>query len=324
VNDDDVRTLLDDAVSGVEPRPGLDAIRARTAVRPRRGQWWVVGVAVAATLAVVTGVSVLGQHRPGGAGGPVAASPSGVPTPGSEQTLFPVYFLGDAGGGHRLFRDWQVSGGPPRTALLQRAISGTSNDPDYWSLWPAGTTVRSVHVDEDHPGSAAVVDLTGTSLADRPAGMSGDDAVLSVQQLLWTLDAVLPADTPVDVRLDGAPTSTLLGVDVGRLTRQSADQVMAPVQVDEPIDGATVGRTFTVRGRAAAFEANVQWELKLGDAVVKRGFTTAEECCTLSPYEFKVEDVQPGDYTLVVHDEDASDGEGTGPSQDTKRVTVTE
>jgi len=30
----------------------------------------------------------------------------------------------------------------------------------------------------------------------------------------------------------------------------------------------------------------------------------------------------PGDYTLVVHDTDESDGEGVGTSQDTKRITV--
>jgi hypothetical protein len=30
----------------------------------------------------------------------------------------------------------------------------------------------------------------------------------------------------------------------------------------------------------------------------------------------------PGDYTLVVHDEDVSGGEGNPQSEDTKRVTV--
>jgi len=30
----------------------------------------------------------------------------------------------------------------------------------------------------------------------------------------------------------------------------------------------------------------------------------------------------PGSYTLVVHDEDVSGGEGSGPVSDTKRVTV--
>ena len=68
-------------------------------------------------------------------------------------------------------------------------------------------------------------------------------------------------------------------------------------------------------GLAAAFEANVQWELMQGGTVVKKGFTTAEECCTMAPYSFTV-DAPPGDYTIVVHDEDAS---GEGPArQDTR------
>ena len=63
------------------------------------------------------------------------------------------------------------------------------------------------------------------------------------------------------------------------------------------------------------------WELKRGDATVRNGFTTAQECCTLSPYSFTVT-APPGDYTLVVHDTDESDGEGVGTSQDTKDITV--
>ena len=55
--------------------------------------------------------------------------------------------------------------------------------------------------------------------------------------------------------------------------------------------------------------------------MVKQGFTTAEECCTLSPYSFEVPRL-PGNYTLVVHDEDASGGRGPGQVEDTKRVTV--
>ena len=74
-------------------------------------------------------------------------------------------------------------------------------------------------------------------------------------------------------------------------------------------------------GRAATFEANVVWELKRGADTVRNGFTTAQECCTLAPYSFTVT-APPGDYTLVVHDTDESDGEGIGTSQDTKAITV--
>jgi hypothetical protein len=99
--------------------------------------------------------------------------------------------------------------------------------------------------------------------------------------------------------------------------------VLAQVWVIEPSEGAEVTSPFTVSGLAAAFEANVQWELMKGDQEIRRGFTTAEECCTMAPYSFRVKNVPPGDYTLVVHDSDPSGGEGPAPWTDTKAVTVT-
>jgi hypothetical protein len=43
----------------------------------------------------------------------------------------------------------------------------------------------------------------------------------------------------------------------------------------------------------------------------------------MAPYSFRVKNVPPGDYTLVVHDSDPSGGEGPAPWTDTKAVTVT-
>ena len=59
---------------------------------------------------------------------------------------------------------------------------------------------------------------------------------------------------------------------------------------------------------------------QLGDSL-KRGFATAAQCCTLSPYAFTVS-VPPGDYTLTVHDTNEATGEGVGTSQDTKDISV--
>jgi hypothetical protein len=98
---------------------------------------------------------------------------------------------------------------------------------------------------------------------------------------------------------------------------------MAPVQVTSLLNGQTVpAGDLEVEGVAAASEANVQWELLVGgDAVVQSGFATAAECCTLSPYSFTVKDLQPGTYTLVVHDSDES-GEGRPTNQDSKEIVV--
>jgi hypothetical protein len=113
----------------------------------------------------------------------------------------------------------------------------------------------------------------------------------------------------------------MLGLNTGQPVQKSSDDLLAQVQITSPGEGAEVDSPFTVTGRAAAFEANVQWELMEGNTQVKHGFTTAEECCTLAPYSFEVT-APPGTYTLVVHDEDPSGGEGPAPWQDTKEITV--
>lgn len=101
--------------------------------------------------------------------------------------------------------------------------------------------------------------------------------------------------------------------------RDNAVDPDANLFIRMPADGATVSSPFTVSGKAAAFEGNVQWELMQGSTVVRRGFTTTKVCCTLSPYSFTVK-APPGTYALVVHDEDV--GEGPPPARDTAQVWV--
>ncbi len=169
------------------------------------------------------------------------------------------------------------------------------------------------------------VDLGGP-VVDRPSGMSTTQADLALQQLVRTAQAAAGSTLPVTFLHDGRRTSTLLGVATQRpVTAASADSVLAPVQVTSPLDGATVEGPVTVTGQASAFEGNVQWELMDGARVVKRGFATTKVCCTLSPYSFTLS-APAGTYTLVVHDEDVSDGEGADgaatTSQDTKTITL--
>jgi len=144
-----------------------------------------------------------------------------------------------------------------------------------------------------------------------------------VQGLVWTADTAASAgQAPVTFEVHGDPTDDVLGVD----TRQpvapgSADSELSPISIDTPTEGARLYGTFEVSGMAAAFEANVVWELEEGGRVVQHGYTTAAQCCTLSPYRFTIS-APPGDYTVVVHDTDESGGEGVGTNQDTKSITV--
>jgi Immunoglobulin-like domain of bacterial spore germination/Sporulation and spore germination len=334
-DDDRMRQLLDDAVADVEPRRGLDDIRGRTTASRAPRPWvWGAGGAVRATAASIAAVVVFAggpgtsDDGPGPAGSPstVAHTPRDESTATSPFTV-PVFFVGDTGAGPRLFRESHV--GPPSAHddpvldAVQQALDGHPHDADYRTLWPAGTLVRAVT-----PGATEIrVDLTGDGLSQRPPSMSGDQAEISVQQLVYTVQAALRGSRlPVRFEVGGEPTPTLLGVQTGDpVAAGGQDDELAPVSISSPQErtGSSLPlRTpVTVTGHASTFEANVQWELKQGDRVVRRGFTTAGECCTLAPYSFTFT-APPGEYTLVVHDEDVSDGEGVPASRDTKDIRL--
>ncbi len=345
-HDDDLRRLLEDAVSDVEPRDSLGPIHSRTRERTMSSKRsWLLGAgaAVVATAATVAAVTMLGGDSttddPGFAG-PTAASngpsedarptPSEEPSPSPSETgsaapetaTVPVYYLGETTRGPRLFREFHrvglTDGDPVSTAVLE-AVSATPDDPDYRTPWPGGTTAAAV---DAPPSDVVTVDVRGAQLRKRPAGMSAEEADLAIEQLVYTAQAATQKRSPVQLLLDGGRTDTLLGVPVSEpLAQGAAEDVLAQVWVIDPAEGAEVTSPFEVSGLAAAFEANVVWELRAGDKVVRKGFTTARACCTMEPYSFKVS-APPGEYTLVVSDSDPSGGEGFGPWEDTKSVTV--
>ncbi len=322
-HDDQIRALLDEAVSDVEPRRSLEEIRSRTTSpsRSRRPWVWGAGGAVLATAATIAAIVALSSSpgTTGAAPGP-ATQPSGATSSSTDRPAQSVtaYYVVETKRGPLLYPEsYPVVGDAQLEQTVERAVTGQADDPDYGTLWPAGTILQKAQLSD----GVLSVDLGG-DLAQRPAGMSSADAELSLDQVIRSAQSAFRSRLPVTFLLDGRPTATLLGLETAQPVPGSSDEKLSPVQVDAPSEGATVDSPFTVTGRASAFEANVQWELLQGSTVVTKGFTTAEECCALSPYSFEVT-APPGDYTLVVHDEDASGGaEGAGQVEDTKRVTV--
>lgn len=338
-DDERIRRLLDEAVSDVEPREALDAIHARTKVSSMQSKRsWLLGAgaAVVATAATVVAVTVLSDSPTGNGDDAAPAtsaspkpdkSPTGTesspsPTPEAGQQAVPVYYVGDTTRGPRLYREFhRLATSDPLTSALKEAVSTTPDDPDYRTSWPAGTTVDEASFN----GDVITVSLQGSDgLRQRPAGMSGDEARMAVEQLIYTAQAALQQGRPgVQLLIDGERTDMVLGQPSSEpLAQGDAIDVLAQVWVTEPGESAEVSTPFKVSGLAAAFEATVLWELREGDKVVADGFTTAEECCTMAPYTFTVKNVSPGDYTLVVTDNDPSGGEGLGVWEDTKQVTV--
>jgi hypothetical protein len=328
MNDDDLRHALDDATSEVHPRGDFADIRYRLADEPPAARRWAApAMAAAAAIALVLGgVTWFAQHQqrtaptaePADTGGHDPVTRTTPQSVGRTATL-PTYFVGDTAAGPRLFSEQHVVDdvhGTDLAAAVQEVVGRGPIDPDYHRWTASDALVASAESD----GATVTIDLS--EQLPRPTGMGEEEATVTLQSLVWTADRVVGQDLPVRFTVGGAPVESLLGVPTTEpLTKQSADQVMSTVQVTTPTQGEVVPTEFTVEGQASTFEANVVWELKQGDRVVRHGFTTAAECCTLSPYSFTVT-APPGDYTLVVHDTDESDGEGVGTSQDTKAITV--
>jgi hypothetical protein len=330
--DDDLTRLLHDAVSDVQPRGSYDDIRSRTdKVVPMKSRWILPTLAVAAVMAVVVAGAfwLTGDETPSPSGTPTQGASSPGPTQGStgggtSQRAVPVYFVGSSAHGPRLYREFQAQQVCDTdlclaTASAQAAVAGDPADGDYTAPWPQPPAVPHVRVAFD--GDVLTIDLPGF-FHDRPAAMSQSDAEIAIQQLIYSAQAGLgKGRVPVQLLLDGKHTDTVLGQPASEpLAAGNPDEVEALVQVDTPANGATVSSPFTVTGRAATFEANVVWELTENGKVVKKGFTTAQECCTLAPYSFQVT-APPGTYTLTVHDTDES-GQNLPVNQDTKEITV--
>ncbi len=286
-------------------------------------RWLPITVAAAAaTVLVIAGAAWLAERHPDSdqpAAGQATTDDSTSPTTAGHTVKATVYYVGATAAGPRLYPEARQVTDTTDSDLqvaVNEALTGTPEDPDYRNPFkPLGVTATATAA-----SGAVTIDLSGP--VTRPSGMDAKEAEAAVQSLVRTADAAAQSTQPVTFTVSGASTPTVLGVATDSpVDPASDDSILATVLVESPAQGATVPTTFKVEGRAATFEANVVWELERGDVTVRKGFTTAQECCTLTPYSFTVT-APPGDYTLVVHDTDESDGEGIGTSQDTKDITV--
>jgi hypothetical protein len=358
---DRLADLLDDAVDPIEPADRLAEIRQALHARPHpkettmshRRTWGYAllgAVSTAAVIGAIAFASGVGDspEEPGPAspsspsssaaepepdeaedtatespGETQSPSPSETSSPGAPETALGIYYVGDTErAGPRLYREFRRGPGSPDGALdlLQAAPS----DPDYRTLWPEGSLESATT-----EGDTVVVSLGDASLRDRPDGMSEAEADAAVEQVIWTMQAAVQDRAPVQFRLDGNPIDQVYGVPTAEpLAEGPVLEVLSHLNITTPEQGATIGGdTIRLEGRGNSFEANVGWELRRGDEVVKQGFATMDGWMEekLFPFSTTIEvgDLPPGDYTVFATTDDPTGGtEGIGAMTDTKDVTI--
>lgn len=262
---------------------------------------------------------------------PAAPSDTAESSPVAEvdSVTVPVYFVGDAPQGPRLFREFRrVPAQDPAAAALELLGSGDALDPDYRTLLPAA---QGLSASLEGAGEDATIALALP--ADSPWLSRGDlpeaEARLAVQSVVYTLQGVFQAKAPLSVTHQGTShAADLLGVPTGNgYSRAPELDVLGLASVTTPEEGATVADTFEASGVASSFEATVPIEVRdASGAVVVETFATAEGWMDrLHPWTTTVDvsALAPGVYTFVARTDDPSGGaEGFGPTEDTKTITI--
>jgi len=256
-----------------------------------------------------------------------APSPDETPTPTASAEPSPtaqpvagdlaIYSMLETGTELRLVRELHDVPEATPAAAVELMIAGPT-DPDYLSPWNPATRVLGVTLD----AGTVIVDLSDEA---RTANIGSAGAALMIEQLIWTVtSAVGDPAAPVLLTIGGVPAGELWGAVVWDTPQVRGDALVTRllVQIDEPREGATSGSPVTVSGEAAVFEATLPWRvLDAAGTEVASGFAMTAEGQTFSPFSFTV-DLPPGTYSVVITEDDPSDGEGRPPMSDSRTVTV--
>lgn len=300
--------LLHDAVADVEPDAGLADIRARIPRRSTARRWGLLtGGGALAVAAAVTAIALAGNPAPLTTDPDVANDPTGSAGSG-EMSAVAAYFVGATPTGDRLFREFQtVEDATPGVSGLGLLESGPA-DPDYTSLWPAGSFEDRVSA----PGGGVVhVYLTEAAPAE--------PSELALQQVVYTVRAGLQEQVKVAFHRGGEKVATVAAAP--------QLQILSLVNLSDPSEGQVMQDPLRVEGVANSNEANVLWRIEQGSTVVADGFFTAEGYMgtRLFPFsgEIDVSSLDPGRYTLIVETEDPSAGsEGPGAYSDSRSFVI--
>jgi hypothetical protein len=323
---DDLTTLMRRAVEEVEPADRRVELRkaVEVATRRRHRRYAVTG-GLAAAAVVVAGVTVTTHQSDHTEPEPVGP-PKAIDRSHDNRPAYGLYYVGETPQGPRLFREFRDGPGPTSTpAAALSLMQEAPDDPDYRTLWPANT-FSDAYVADD------VIDVEVAdpgSLGSRLDGMSAVEAAMSVEQVIYTVQAAANQTLPVQFTHQGSPIAQVLGVATSEpLDRGAQLDVLAHASISNPTDRRVVEDSFSADGVASSFEGSVPWQLRDSDGnVVKDGTAQAfgyiDRLYPWATGRIDVSDLDPGDYTFVVMTDDPSGGaEGAGPTVDTRTLII--
>lgn len=233
----------------------------------------------------------------------------------------PVYFvahIGDDNRMARLHREWVnvegvLSDSPVEDKLdaaLEQALRANPPGTDGYLYTWEGVDLVEAEVSD----SQITITLSGAGRS----GMDEDESRVSVQQLVWTAQAVVSkGKVPVKfVIADGSTELFGLFSTSATFNRPATTDLywedLAPIWITSPTRGETIaGDNVVVTGDATVFEATVQWELiDAGTGDVKQsGFETATAGAPeRGTYEIDLGSLSPGDYLIRVFELSMKDG----------------
>lgn len=243
-------------------------------------------------------------------------SPTTTPTTvPAEATGFGVFFLQDSGGNEARVPPFLVAVHRETTAddvpaaAVEALLAGPTAEEAADGISvdiPAGTVLHGVDVAD----GTATVDLSG----EFESG-GGSLAMFSrLATLTYTLTGLEGIDEVV-LELDGEPVEVFSSEGIvidGPLTRDDYTDLLPGILLESPAYGATVERTFTARGTAAAFEGVFRLEVvtPAGDTVAGPPFVQTDEGMGWGSFSVDIElpDDAPSDLLVHVWEESAKDG----------------
>ncbi len=230
-----------------------------------------------------------------------------------------LFFVGDTPRGIRLFPEVQTIEvfGDLTSSVINSLVSGVLQplDPDYRNLWGNESKLNSITVD----AGVATIDL---ALGELSVGAEGE--MRAIDQLVWTATEINRAITAVKFTIDGKTVESFAGhVDTTGTFKRAPDyEILSPVSIISPAQGAAVVNPIVIDGEACTFEANVAWEILKDGKSIESGATTALAACPdRSPWRLNLPNLASGSYTIIAREYSAEDGSLT--AIDSKDFTVT-